>query len=187
MNPYAPPTQVQETPAAPPKRTPGLTVLAVFLLVLGGLGLLSGPYTLVSRGLARDALSRQLQEIMWSGALGVWMYISLFLGLVTALAMIAAGVGILKMKPWGRTISLAYGLGSIGLGVVGQIMAIALFYPALLEWGEREGGLAQIMAMSGIVGGVVGSLFGLVLPVITLVVMTRPKVKAAFAAAAAAA
>ncbi len=146
------------------------------MIVFGGLGLLSGPFTLLSRELGKQTGSGRIQELMWEGAFGAWMMAALGIGTLMALLLLVSGVGVLKRRAWARKATVAYGIAGIAFGVIGQIVNILFLYPKLAAF---EGGSAaeQGGAVGGIVGGVVGGLFGMVLPVVLLVVMTRPTMK----------
>ena len=182
MNPYAPPTDEPASGAAPsvPKAPPStlLTVLGVLQCCFGAFGTLSAPITLVSRKLTRSAGTSQIDAILWEGKLGVWMMTSLVLGTVLAFVLIGAGIGVLKRRGYGRTLSLVHGGTTIAFGVVGQIVMVVFVYPQLIEMLDTAGPVARGGAIGGIVGGICGSVFGFVLPVAELVIMFRPAVKA---------
>jgi hypothetical protein len=183
MNPYAPPNQYSgqdPVPAAPAQKSTGVTVLGVFLIIFGALGLFSAPMTFLTRGMARDPASRRINELMYEGTLGAWTMTSLFLGTCLAGLMLASGIGIVKRRPWAKKTSLGYGISAIVMAIIGQIMSAMLLYPELNKMAEHGGTVEKAGAMGGMIGGMVGGCLGLVLPVITLIVMTRPNVKAQF-------
>lgn len=179
------PAGFQPPPALPPPppRAPssGLRLLGIAQCALGVFGLGAAPLTLITRFVASDPASRRVQELLWEGWLGAWTYLSLALGTLLAAGLIAAGVGVVRAVPWGRTLTLVHAVGAIGHAVVGQIVAVALLYPALWELGSSGSAVERGGAIGGVVGGLFGSLVALVLPVVELYVMTRPSVKAIFA------
>lgn len=178
---FQPPPPPPPPPAPPPASSSGLRLLGIAQCALGVFGLGAAPLTLVTRFVARDPGSRKVQELLWEGWLGAWTYASLVLGTLLAAGLVAAGIGVVRGLPWGRTLTLVHAIGAIGHVVVGQIVAVALLYPALWQLGSSGSAVERGGAIGGVVGGLFGSLVALALPVIELYVMTRPSVKATFA------
>jgi hypothetical protein len=191
MNPYAPPATAPQQPSGyqggprPAQSGPGtgLMILGVVNMIFGALGLLSLPLVFVTKSLARDPVSRRIQELTWEGGMGIWMRTSLFLGAIMACALIASGYGIMKLKPWARKVSIGYALAAILMAILGQIMSAMFLYPVLTEMLSQGSGdpVKTAGAMGGLVGGIIGGAFALVLPVIILIVMNRASVKEKFA------
>jgi hypothetical protein len=186
-NPYEPPTApgypgYAGPGAGQPARTTGLTVLAYFCVILGGFGLLSVPMSLVSKLIAKDPFSRALQEATWSGGLGVYMGFSLLIGTIFSALLVTTGIGIFKMRPWGRSAGMAYGVGSLVFMVVGQIVNFTVMQPIIESVAAQfpDNPAAKMGAMAGMIGAVGGAFIGSILPITVLVVMTRPDVKAKF-------
>jgi hypothetical protein len=167
-------------PAPPPPPSTGLRFLGITQCALGVFGLAGAPITVLTRLVARDPGSLRVQELLWDGWLGVWTYASLVIGTLLAFVLIAAGAGVLQGRPFGRTLSLAHAGGALMHVVLGQIIAVALLYPALWQLGSSGSAIERGGAVGGVLGGIVGSLFTLVLPAVELYVMTRPTVKEAF-------
>lgn len=180
-NPYAPP--VQHGPSRPGPVKPaggGLNVLAWIMIIFGGLGLLSAPMTLFTRELARDPASRRVQAIMWEGEMGTWMQLSLVLGTLLAATLLASGIGSLKRRPWARKLGIGYGIATIVMAVLNQIVSAMYLYPALQAQMEHGGRVERAGATGGMIGGMAGAVIGLILPIAVLVMMTRPGIKAQF-------
>ena len=189
MNPYAPPAHAPTPPVAPPdlRSGPGtgLLILGIVQIMFGGLGLLTAPLLMLTKSLARDPVSRQIQELTWEGGLGIWTRISLVLGFVMAVALIAAGFGVIKLKPWARPLSMGYAAVALVVVVIGQVMSALYLYPVLFDLvaqGTRNP-VAYAGGIGGIAGGIGGGVFALVFPVVILVVMTRRSVKEKFGVA----
>jgi hypothetical protein len=167
---------MNEVQGGPAPKSTGVTVLGVVMIVFGGLGLLSGPSTLLSRELGKQTGSGRIQELMWSGAFGTWMFVALGIGTLMALLLLASGIGVLRRQSWARKAGLAYGIAGVVFGVVGQMVNILFLYPKLAAF-EGADAAERGGAIGGIVGGVVGGLFGMVLPIVLWVAMTRPTIK----------
>ena len=127
------------------KRPGGLTALAVFNFIFGGLGVIGALGLLALIGaaevVANEAGTSLAEATEESGASVGILYVSLILMLVSASLLIASGVGYIKQKLFlGRKLGNAYaclsllntviGLAMIGGGFgVGTI--IGLIYPIL--------------------------------------------------------
>jgi hypothetical protein len=117
-------------------------------------------------------------------------YAQMAVSLVVGILLVVAGVGLLSMKPWARTLSIVYAVISIlnhivelgyQFGVVVPNMDAAMQKmfegdPNLKAAGANLGGF-------GTASAVVGALFGaafIAYPIAVWIVMTRPAVVAAF-------
>jgi hypothetical protein len=121
------------------KRPGGLTALAVFNFIFGGLGALAVLAVLALIG-AAGAAGAKLGDAAAAPGAGV-LYLSLFLGLIAVILMICSGVGYIKQKRFlGRTLGNAYAVTSLINTVVGIVAIksgfgigtiIGLIYPLL--------------------------------------------------------
>src|SRR2546428_12207469 len=133
-----------------PRRPTSVLVIAIFHFILGGLGLLLGVIGLAgslmvyatlasapppppsATGPAAVTPAAQYQYL--DAHLPYWKEVDLTsaaVSLVLSALMVVAGVGLLKMKPWGRTLSLVYGVGSILYQIGVFIYALAYRLPAM--------------------------------------------------------
>lgn len=122
------------------RRPGGLTALAVLNFVFAGLGLLGLLAVLALLSAVDKGLSDNGQHIS-AGA----VYAGLAFGIVRMLLMLAAGVGYLGMKKWGRTAGNLYAI----LGIADTAIAIALLHT----------------------GFGIGAIIGLIYPVLTLILI----------------
>jgi hypothetical protein len=161
-------------------RPASVTVFGVLNIVFGVLGLLSGAASLgimiaVANGAFPDNAGLGEQP-----ALMLWTLAASALGIVFAIVLFASGIGLLRMRPWGRTAALAYAGYAVFSTVVG--MAIHWIYvaqPLLAEQGP--GGRTDPAQIGGAIGGMVGGCLGLVYPILLWYFMPRPAVVAALA------
>lgn len=136
------------------KRPGGLTALAVFNFIFGGLGLIGIALMAAAFKFADLALEgaseadRAMIEAMQDFGSGMlWMIIAV--AIVQSALLIAGGIGYLKLRPWGRSLGNLYGI----IGV-----AYALIQAVLLP--TELGGGFQI-----------GTILGLIYPVLTLALL----------------
>ncbi|MGE0609180.1 MAG: hypothetical protein AB7O62_18960 [Pirellulales bacterium] len=136
-------------PESPIERTPGMSALAYADFGLGAIGTLWGGYVLF---VGIDMLTGSKADSQrWATAgcdclasiAGAFMHLSRLLivygvaSIVVSLLMIAAGVGVLRMLPWGRTLSLVVAVLFIAAG--GGVIGVAYSVPVIVcmmkpEW-----------------------------------------------------
>lgn len=119
---------------------------------------------------------------------GLFAIVSLSLGLVLSLVMIISGIGLLKLQPWGRTLSLIYAPCSILMRLAGTIYTLLFVSPVILRYYETEANfppqMRAQMLMTQKITVYTSVLFGLVFiiyPIVVLFLLTRPGVVKAFA------
>lgn len=136
------------------KRPGGLTALAVLNFVFSGFGVLSALGLLyllqVSDQVAAQAKpeDRAVFEAFQQVGAGMW-FVLLASSILTSALLVAAGVGYLKMRRWGRTVGNAYALIEIAASLFG------------------------VVAMPAAIGGgfTISTMIGLVYPVLTLILL----------------
>jgi hypothetical protein len=111
-------------------------------------------------------------------AYAAWLKFSIPLGLLSCTILLVAGIGLLWLKSWARTLSIAYAIYGICMGIlataVGSIFMILPFFK------NHQDSQAAATAMFGLVGGAICVCLGLIYPILLLLFMLRPTVAAAF-------
>jgi hypothetical protein len=108
------------------------------------------------------------------------MQTMIVLGCLASLALLVGGIGLLLVKAWGRTLSIGYAWYAIVSVVAGMLVNWLYLVQPMLAQGEA-GGLGQAAAIGGAVGGMIGGCFSVIYPVVLLIFMYRPAVRAAVA------
>ncbi|MHC5083023.1 MAG: DUF4339 domain-containing protein [Planctomycetota bacterium] len=160
---------------APPRPT-SVTVLGILCIVFGGLGLLCTPVGLVAMFMPNLHGGANMYE---SPAMQAYMFISMGLGLVFAIVELAAGIGLLNLKSWGRSAALLYGWAAIVFGILGAIVNILIVLPAMQQASGGGNPEAVGQAIGSIVGGMCGGIIGLIFPIFLVIYMRKPHVVAA--------
>jgi hypothetical protein len=159
------------------------SVLNIVFAALGIIGVLTSLMLFTAIGTTSN--NPVIQLIHDNPAYAAWTKISIALGLLAAAALLAAGIGLLKLQPWARMLSIVYAIYAIVMGLVGGVINyMFLIQPMLQQAQHSQGPQAVGAAIGGAVGGMVGGCFGLIYPVLLLIFMLRANVAAAFRSAA---
>ncbi len=180
------------------QRPASVIVLAVLHLVGGTLGLIGDLCGLVGQAAGPQALmvgpsneiqdmqKRLLQHLEAAPGYRAVTWGGLVVSLALDVMLLTAGVGLLNMKPWARTVSLVYAPISILNRLVVIVWTLAVVLPATAEFFEKLAGKDPIMkaaAAGGKIGGVIGvivSALVMIYPIVVLVILNLGSVKAAF-------
>ena len=188
------------------KRPTSVLVIAIFHFIFGGFGLIGALAGLVIGILmiaqpkppagfvvASNPPTFADQTMYMVSNVPFWKEASLgfaVLGLALSIILLVAGIGLLSMKPWARFLSIGYAAASILLQCCSLFYTIAYVTPAQIAMYDQmppAAGMAGAQAQSiasisktAISVGQFAGLLGLIYPVIVLIVMSRPKVGAAF-------
>ena len=188
------------------KRPTSVLVIAIFHFIFGGLGLLCGLPSLVMQasgmgraGAAPAAGATQQQVEMQEMQAQVQQRtekeaplqktlgpINLVANLLLSLILVIAGFGLVKMQPWGWWGSLAYAGASILMQI--YLILFNVFYSMpiagrILDEELKSRPTLQPLAgfLQLIIPLAIGlAVLGLIYPTIVLIVLSRPKVRAAF-------
>jgi hypothetical protein len=162
------------------QRPQAITVFGILNIVFGGSGLLCSPFAIaMTMFMPSQPNNPAFQLIHNNVAFRMWMIVSAVVGMVAAAVLVAAGIGLLKMKPWARKVSIVYGIYTIVTCVVGMIVNWVFMFGPMLGEARDKGGPEAIGAIGGMVGGMMGMCFGLAYPILLIIFMTRPKIRAA--------
>ncbi|MDQ3814551.1 MAG: hypothetical protein M3347_11445 [Armatimonadota bacterium] len=160
------------------QRPTPLTVFGVLNIVFGAFTLLIAPFALYGSLARQGATGNPVLDMMAaSPGLRTWQITSAVLGIIAAIVLIAAGIGLLRMLPWGRLLSMGYSIYAIFIAVIGvPINYFLLVRPLLAQVSQSNDPAVTAGAIGGAVGGSFGSCIGLIYPVLLLYFMTRPDI-----------
>ncbi len=181
-----------------------VTAIAILHFVFGGLGILIGICAGVmmlaggqnwitgsggpgANQANMQKLQEDLQKAMESGpAYHAVQVGNLAVDLAISIIMIVSGLGLLQLRPWGRTLSILYAILSITHKVFGVVYAVVFTIPVLNNFldspaatGPEEQMAMTIMRMVAIFPPIVQVLC-MIYPIIVLIIMLRPAIATAF-------
>src|SRR5436309_11142195 len=120
------------------QRPTSVTVFGVLNIVFGVIGVFSLFGTVALFFMSAESSTNPVIKIMASSpAYATWLKLTIPLGLLGAVANIAAGIGLLKLKEWGRKLSIAYGVFALVMGVVGIVVNFIYLVGPLLEQAQQ--------------------------------------------------
>lgn len=177
--PYSPGTNFTHTNIRP---TSG-TVFGILNIVFGSLGICGMIFTVGMLLVPQNPnVPNPVIEIMNENpGYRVFQNVGIGLGFIATTVLIVAGIGLLKLKPFGRKLSIGYGIYVIISALVGFVVNwIFLLGPLMEKMNTLPPGPAQAGAIGGLIGGVAGPCIGLVYPVLLLIFMFRKNVIEAY-------
>ena len=186
INPYQPPAEISEPTDS--TRAVGPTAAKVFgtlNLLFGIFGVcclgFSGALMFVPFGpqMSRDNVPLQLMEE--SPLYRAFNQAEVLFGFISSVILIVAGIGLLRLRPYGRTLSIGYGIYAIAMDALSTTVNLGFVFPILFEKANAaEGGIALVGVWAGLIGGISGTVLGLVYAGLLLYFMYRPNMVAAF-------
>ena len=163
------------------QRPTAVTVFGILNIVFAALGFLGAIGSFFTMFIMPNTANNPVLKIVHEQPVMYWWTLSaLVAGLALSALLLIAGIGLLKMKPSGRVMSVYYSIANLVLGVASLLVnGVFLISPLLAEAGKSSGPEAA-GAVGGVIGGVCGGSCALVYPIVLLIFMTRPKLVAAF-------
>jgi hypothetical protein len=185
-NPYRSPEPGSGGPAPTGQRPTSLLVFGILNIVFGVIGLCgtAASSAMFFVDLPRDPTmpNPALDLIESDATYRLFLQTMIVLGCLAALALIVGGIGLLLVKAWGRTLSIGYAWYAIVGAVAGMIVQwVYIVQPMLAQAQGQDEGLGRAAAAVGAVSGLVGGCLSMIYPVVLLIFMYRPAVRAAVA------
>lgn len=148
----------QPGPSAAAPAPASVTVFGILNIVFGGFGVLCTPFGMIGMFLVGDVYDR-------SPGFKAWLLASSAVGFACAIWLLALGIGLLRLRRWARTGSIAYGWFSVAFGVLGLLVNVGVMLTGSLSLPPG--------AMPGFIGGMIGGLIGFIYPILLIVFMRK--------------
>jgi hypothetical protein len=159
-------------------RPTSVTVFGILNIVKAGFGIFLAIPSIVLFLAPADSYNPSIKMLHENPAYAAWLKLSIPLGLLSCTILLVAGIGLLCLKSWARTLSIAYAIYGICMGILSTAVgSIFLIQPFLKNHQDSQ---AADTAMFGLIGGGIVVCLGLIYPILLLVFMLRPTVAAAF-------
>ncbi len=175
-NPYQPSTTGYDAiPPSPGPRSSIAMIFGILNLCFGALGIFGtcagGVVLAFAPALTQMA---ELQEgpefqIIPEGPMFGFFVASIVLGGILSIALIAAGVGLMKYKNWGRTLSIAYTWLNIIFTIIYTIASVGVAINKAT--GDGIADPEKATQIGAAVGGSIGGCVGLIYPIVLLIFM----------------
>jgi hypothetical protein len=163
-------------------RPTAATVLGVLNILFSVLGFLGTAYSALVYLVAtdpNDAAANPFDAFEMGPLMSAWIKAATVLGFFANVVLLAAGIGLLMMRGWGRTLSLIYAVYAVIATVMGTAMSwFFIVLPALNAVNDGRG--AEPILIGAAVGGMLGGCVSLIYPGLLWYFVTRPNFIAAF-------
>jgi hypothetical protein len=187
-NPYQSPnafTDQYQSPNMQPQLPVSAIVFGILNLVMGALTLCGSAFSSIAFFLPTTPEALEMNpalKVMHENQLfRMFNIVVVGMSFIAAIVLLIAGLGLLTQKPFGRYLSIGYGWYAIIMGIVGLLVNVLVFFPALYEAMENAPpGPAKAGAIGGLIGGVIGSVLAFIYPTLLLIFMNRAVLIAAF-------
>jgi len=163
------------------QRPTAVTVFGILNLVFAALGIFGVLGSVMLFAAVGDTSKNPVIQIIHDNpTYAAWMKISIPLGLLSSAALLAAGIGLLQLKPWARLLSIVYALYALVMVLASTVVNYVFLLQPMMQQAHGKSGPEAGAAIGGAIGGMIGGCFGLLYPVVLLIFMLLPKVSAAF-------
>jgi hypothetical protein len=164
----------------PMQRPTSVTVFGILNIVFaafGIFGLIASIALFFMPGNSNNPVIKIMNE---NAAYAMWLKVCIPLGVLSCAALLAAGIGLLRLKSWARKLSIGYAIYAIVFGIIGMVVNFIFLIEPMLKEAQNQQGPEAAGAIGGAIGGSFGGCFGMIYPVLLLIFMMRPTVVAAF-------
>lgn len=172
----------------PDPRPTSVTVIAILAIIWGSLSVLGLLCTIPQYMGVKFGPNPVMDGIRNDPTLFGFMMVTMGIGLVLAILLLAGGIGALSLKPSARSMLIWYSVLYLVTGILGLLLNILWINPRMEQVVNQSFQLNPQLNNPGMRAGIRystygGMCFGLLLliwPVVVLYFMSRPHVKAAF-------
>jgi hypothetical protein len=155
-------------------------IFGILNFVFAALGVIGLIASITLLGLPADSNNPAIQFIHACPGYGVWLKLCIALGVLGCAVLLAAGFGLLSLKPWGRLLAIACAIYLIVFYAGGMLINLIFMDQPMLGPARQQRAFATVAAIGGPISGTIGGLFWLIYPILLLYFMVLPKAKAAF-------
>lgn len=156
-----------------PHPSPGLIALGAVNLLYGLFGIFGAAFALLQKWTTLSPGNPMRGVYAEGGAGGGLLALSL-VAVPLNLALGAAGIAILKRRPWGRRVSLLWAVLQIPLAIVSALLTLFTVIPAMEAAMPSRGGPPEpVMRAISVISAGGGLFFSLAYPLVLLLLLNR--------------
>jgi hypothetical protein len=164
------------------ERPTAATVFGILNIIFGALGLLCSPFALAGPMFQQPNLPNgqpnPMIEIMNDPTYKTGITIFTVIGMAASGILLAAGIGLLKQRPWGRSLSIGYSVYALVMALVSLgFNYYALIGPLTKATENMQGPETTGMVIGAYAGALGGLCGGLIYPILLWIFMSTEKVK----------
>lgn len=157
-----------------------VTAFGILNFVFAALGVIGLIAAIALLGLPADSNNPVIQLIHECPVYATWLKVSIALDVLGCGLLLAAGVGLLGLKPWARTLTIAYAIYAIAFCLGGMLINLILMDQPMLGPAAQQRAFETVAAVGGPISGTIGGLFWVLYPLLLLGFLLRPKAAAVF-------
>ncbi|PSB02200.1 hypothetical protein [Merismopedia glauca] len=145
-------------------------VFEILNLIFGSFGLAITPGNFANL----DRSLNQLESLGFSANFSQWLRIINYLSPLIAVILLILGIGLILKQSWSRSGSVIYGWIAIAFNLLSAVI-VGIGFGSTLNSGEAS----IAVAIGAIFGAFLGALVGSIYPILTVIFLSKPEVKAA--------
>jgi hypothetical protein len=145
-------------------------VLNIAFAAMGVMGMFAGLALLRMNTDSNNPAIRAMED---SPGYRMWIQMSVPLGLLSSIALLVSGIGLLMMKNWSRLLAIIYAIYALVLAMIGIAVTVTCLLIPMLDRAVHQSSAEAAGAIAGAIGAMIGSVFALIYPILLLVFMTR--------------
>ena len=161
-------------------RPVAVDAFGILNIAKGALGIVSTFFAIPLLSSLASAKNPVFKIMSESAGYMTWMKISIPIGLIVSGTLIGAGIGLLRLRPWARKVSIGYAIYAIIFLLISQPINFSFLFRPMMEQAHQLQGPDAAGLMAGAIAVTCGGILGFVYPILLLVFMTRPNLVAAF-------
>ena len=112
---------------------------------------------------------------LFAGPMMWYSVFAILAGLTLGVSFLAGGIGLLKLRAWGRKLLMAASVARIVWCIISFLVSLIFMLPWVIEMMEQQTHNAH-QVVGQVVATVVGMAFQLALPIVLLVFLNRPSI-----------
>jgi hypothetical protein len=163
------------------QRPASVTVFGILNFVFAAFGVIGLIASFALFSVPADSSDSVIKLMHQGPGYAAWLKVCIPLGVLSCAALLAAGIGLLSLKPWARILSIAYAICAIVFCVAALLINLIFMAQPMFQQVRPQQQLVAAVALGGPISGTIGDFFWPIYPILLLVFMLRPKVAAAFA------